>query len=98
MHFKLTKKNRMKESNGYLDLLPVGNDFYQHVCVCGGGEGGGWGLREGEREGERHSPAHNLMSEQNSAHFRILVLSLIRYGLRGGNKDRWDRFSFMWNK
>lgn len=27
-------------------------------------------------------PAHDFMSEQNSAHFRILVLSFISYGLK----------------
>lgn len=34
------------------------------------------------------SPAHNLMCEQNSTHFWILILSLIRYGLRGGKEEQ----------
>lgn len=34
-----------------------------------------------------NSPAHNFVCEQNSAHFWILVLSFVRYGLRGGNEE-----------
>lgn len=30
-----------------------------------------------------NSPAHDFVCEQNSAHLWILVLSLVRYGLRG---------------
>lgn len=33
----------------------------------------------------KHSPAHDFMCEENSAHFWVLVLSLIGYGLKGGN-------------
>jgi len=73
-HFRLTEKSTVKETNGYLDLVPDGKGFIQ--CVC-------------------HSPAHNLMCEQNSAHFWVLVLSLIWYGLRGGNEKQKDRLSFM---
>lgn len=59
----------MKESNGYLDFIPVGEGLSESECVL-------------------NVPAHNLMCEQNSAHFWILVLSLIRYGLRGGKKGQ----------
>lgn len=36
----------------------------------------------------KHSPAHDFMCEENSAHFWVLVLSLIGYGLKGGNEQR----------
>lgn len=34
------------------------------------------------------SPAHDFMCEENSAHFWVLVLSLIGYGLKGGIKQQ----------
>lgn len=33
----------------------------------------------------QHSPAHDFMCEENSAHFWVLVLPLIGYGLKGAN-------------
>lgn len=36
----------------------------------------------------RHSPAHDFMCEENSAHLWVLVLSLIGYGLKGGNEEQ----------
>lgn len=36
----------------------------------------------------KHSPAHDFMCEENSAHFWVLVLSLIGYGLKGRNKEQ----------
>lgn len=47
----------------------------------GGGGGGVGKVRLGS--GFSHSPAHDFVCEQHSAHLGILVLSLVRYGLRG---------------
>lgn len=71
------RQSRVKESNGYLDFVPVGEDLNESMCFC-----------------VLYSPAHNLMCEQNSAHFWILVLALIRNGLRGGNEEQWWRIQF----
>lgn len=40
----------------------------------------------------KNSPAHDFMCEENSAHFWVFVLSLVGYGLRGGDEEEQIEF------
>lgn len=45
-------------------------------------------IRSREVRFEHHWPAHNFVSEQDPAHFGVLVLAFVRYSLRGKKGKR----------